>query len=348
LFNKNLGEHCLGRRIAPELGLGRHGSTAAAPARRTVARMKKGEISFINELRRRLQDRGWQSRAGEIAIGDDMAALNVESGRVLVSTDMLSDGVDFDSHVHDWRDIGRKSMAVNLSDCAAMAVRPRACVAAVTLNKSLSMQNALDLADGIARRAADFDCPLIGGDTNSFDGPTTIAVTILAEPDGDRPPLRRDTARPGDIVCVTGPVGGSILGRHLDPAPRVHEAIEINRTLGPHAAIDISDGLVLDLWRVADASGCGAELDEHLLLAAIHQDATALSEKDGIPPLEHALYDGEDFELIVVLPASLPEDAGRAAGLLPIGRCRETTGIRLMRADGSVQALDIRGWEHFT
>jgi thiamine-monophosphate kinase len=282
-----------------------------------------------------------------VPFGDDMAGLPGSGGELLWTVDMLMDGVDFDSARHGWYEIGRKAMAVNLSDCAAMAAAPIAALIAVCLNERLSMEDALALHRGCRDCGAAFGCAIVGGDTNSWSGATVIAVTVAGRCDAGLSPVRRDGARPGDRLFVTGKLGGSILGRHMTFTPRVDLARELNRTLRPHAMIDISDGLSLDLWRLLDESGCGAVVDEPLLRAAVHEDAERLSRQGGVDALEHALRDGEDFELIVALAPGVAPERATALGLLPVGECIAQRHLLLRAADGGLTPLAPRGWEHF-
>jgi thiamine-monophosphate kinase len=175
-----------------------------------------------------------------------------------------------------------------------------------------------------------------------------VAVTVAARAAAGLTPVRRDGARPDDQIFLSGPVGGSILGRHMLFEPRIETALAIRRRLDPHAMIDVSDGLAIDLARLLEASGCGAVLEEPLLEAAIHPDARRLAESDGRSPREHALHDGEDFELIVTLPAGAAREGCEQLGLLPLGRITGQTGMVLARVDGSRVAIEPRGWEHFT
>ncbi len=306
--------------------------------------MSKGEFELIRRLAAELAPP--RATSPGVPFGDDMASLPGHED-LLLATDMLMDGVDFDSRVHAWRAIGRKAMAVNLSDCAAMAVRPVAALCAVALQDRVTMDDALELTRGLRACGEEFDCPLIGGDTNSWSSPTVVSVTVAAVADGARRPLRRDGARPGDRIGLTGPVGGSLLGRHMTFVPRVREAVAIHRALAPHAMIDISDGLAIDLWRVLDASGCGAELAASALDAATHPDAAARAAADGVSARDHALYDGEDFELIVVYSADAPPGAAARAGLMEIGRCVAGHECVVVEADGRRAPVQRRGWEHF-
>lgn len=309
-----------------------------------VANASRGERAFLRRLQRELASGGVAD--GPVPFGDDMAA--VCTGEDLLWTiDTITDGVDFDSARHDWYQIGRKAMAVSLSDCAAMAVVPVSALCSVVLSNRLSMSDALDLVRGVGDLGARFGCPLRGGDTNSWDHPTTITVTVAARPESGCSPILRSGARVGDRVLLTGPVGGSILGRHMSFEPRVEIAREISRSLRPHAMIDISDGLAVDLWHILESSGCGAEIQETDLLRAVHPDARRLEAHDGVPALRHALGDGEDFELIVVVGPEAADESIRGLGLLSLGRIVAEPELWLVRADGRRERVEPAGWEHF-
>ncbi|MBK8914944.1 MAG: thiamine-phosphate kinase [Phycisphaerales bacterium] len=279
--------------------------------------------------------------------GDDMAPLpSAGPDSVLAwTTDMLMDGVDFRTSEAGWEAVGRKAMLVNLSDCAAMGGRPIAGLLALSLPRRSPRADVLKLVQGAAEAGAAHGCPVVGGDTNSWDGALVVAVTVAARREPHGRWLARSGAQDGDMLFVSGPLGGSILGRHLKPRPRIELGLQLAQLTGVHAAIDISDGLLIDLDRVCEASGCGAELDEHALQAVIHADARRLAERDGRSALEHALSDGEDFELLV---AAAPRETSRlaATGLLPIGRIASQKGLWMRCEDGTLRELTARGWEH--
>jgi thiamine-monophosphate kinase len=248
-----------------------------------------GEFAFIDWVRRQT---GADGRV-QIGPGDDTAALRLTAGRpCLVTTDMLLEGSCFLLAEAGPRRVGRKAMAVNLSDIAAMAGRPVAAVVSVGLPREGGRGLAEELYRGLREVADAFDAAVVGGDTNSWVGPLVISVTVLGEAT-ERGPVRRGGARPGDWVMVTGPLGGSILGKHLDFTPRVREALRLHELADLHAMVDVSDGLAADLHHVCEESGCGAVLRAE----AIPVTAEARSMSDGRTPLEHALSDGEDFEL---------------------------------------------------
>jgi thiamine-monophosphate kinase len=173
---------------------------------------------------------------------------------------------------------------------------------------------------------------------------------LLGEPTA-RGPVRRAGARPGDAILVTGPLGGSLFaGRHLRPEPRVAEAQLLHSQAALHALIDISDGLSSDLAHIlAESGGLGAVLEAGAI--PIHADAQAMSARDGVPALEHALHDGEDFELCAV---AAPADADRLLAvtgangtLFRVGTITRRPGLRLRTAEGTICPMEAKGFDHF-
>ncbi len=289
-----------------------------------------------------------------LGIGDDMAMLklNKSSGRLLISSDMLLDDVHFETSRQNLSAIGRKAVACSLSDCAAMAVRPLAAVVSVAFPADWSLAQAQELFRGMFAIASDFDLAIVGGDTASWDNGLALDVSILATPYEGIEPIRRSGARLGDDLYVTGPLGGSLLGRHLTFTPRVREARILAETLGPrlHAMMDISDGLSLDLWRMCQASDVGATIDGTLLAAVVSEDALRAANGDLSAAMERALSDGEDFELLVAVeprggagetkPESHPD-----APLIRIGAI-EAANLCLRQRDGTRVELQPQGYVH--
>lgn len=284
-----------------------------------------------------------------LGVGDDAAVVELAGQPCVLTVDMLTDHVDFELSAIDPRRAGRKALAVNLSDLAAMAARPLAAVVAVVLPRQGGMELAKALYEGMLPLARKYDVAIAGGDTNSWDGPLAISVTLLGSPTG-RGPLRRSGARPGDCLLATGSFGGSLLGRHLDFEPRVNEAILLRERYELHAGIDVSDGLARDLAQLAAESGCGAVL--HREQIPICEDARRLAAKlaDGSTPLQHALRDGEDFELLLAVP---PQAAQRMTAEQPldvplavIGEFVAEPGLWLADASGRREPLEPGGWEH--
>src|SRR5262249_59454932 len=246
-----------------------------------------GEFEFIDWLRKRTP----ADPRVLLGPGDDTAVLRAPAGGSwLVTTDMLLEGSHFRFPQADPKQVGRKAMAVNLSDIAAMAGKPVAAVASVGLPRSGVRSLAEALYLGMRELADAFDTSLVGGDTNSWDGALVISVTLFGEATA-RGPVTRAGAKPGDWLLVTGPLGGSIQAKHLDFTPRVREALALHQLADLHAMIDISDGLAADLKHICDESRCGALLSAD----AIPISPTARQIKDDRSPLEHTLGDATVF-----------------------------------------------------
>jgi thiamine-monophosphate kinase len=230
-----------------------------------------------------------------------------------------------------------------------MAAKPWAAVVSLALPREDGAALARQLTDGMLPLAEKWDVALAGGDTNSWDGPLVISVTAVGETT-PRGPLLRSGARPGDEIVVTGEFGGSILGKHLDFDPRVSEALLLHERYQLTAGMDVSDGLSLDLSRLAEASGCGLEIELSALPISPAAREVAAREGDARTAQEHALGDGEDFELILTLP---PDEARRLVDEQPlgvpvtrIGRCLEEAGLWGLTSEGTRVALPVTGWEH--
>lgn len=290
------------------------------------------EFSFI----RWIQAQQSKSAGVLVPAGDDMAVLNWPPADLLLcAVDQVIDGVHFDSRQHSPRQIGRKVVNRNLSDCAAMACLPAAALACVALPRGCGEQYARELYTGMREAADVFSCPIVGGDTGSWDGKLVLSVTILGKSSGIAPVLRSG-ARPGDFLYVSGPLGGSILSRHIDFLPKIALARELATTYRISAMIDISDGLSRDLPHICHESKVGAAIDADML--PIHPDAITLSKTDSISPLDHALNDGEDHELLLCSADEIP-------GLTRIGQITADPAI-VIRRDGKTLPLKPAGWEH--
>lgn len=292
-----------------------------------------GEFDLIQWIRSQQKTGGLV----QLAAGDDLAILKWNpKDLLLVGVDQVLDGVHFDSNAHSPRDIGRKAMNRNLSDCAAMACLPAAALISVALPRGRDLEHAKNLYRGVQEAADVFQCPIVGGETGSWDGKLALTVTILGQSAG-RNPITRSGARPNDFIYVTGPLGGSRRGRHMTFQPRV----ELGRRLGESkwhvsAMIDISDGLSRDLRHICEQSGVGAVVESSKV--PVHDDAIE-ARRDGQVPLEHALHDGEDYELLFT--SSVPE-IHFATRIGSITADRELW----LAKDGDKTPLEPKGWEH--
>lgn len=272
-----------------------------------------------------------------VPLGDDAAGLSLPgAGPLIVALDTLAEGSHFESDTALAR-IGRKALAVNLSDLAAMGAEPIGCLLGLTLRTGTGDDEARAIVDGLRDLGARFRCPLIGGDTVFHDGGLVLSVTALGTPMGAQAITRRG-ARVGDRLWLTGAIGGSFAsGRHLDFEPRLAVARGLVEEGAPRAMIDVSDGLLLDLHRMADASNVGFEI--FLGDVPVHEGVDRRA----------ALGDGEDFELLLAAdPGWEPGVATRRCGvaLTPIGRCVAPAEGRWLVTEDGREAASARGWEH--
>lgn len=279
---------------------------------------------------------------GERHIGDDAAVLAPFVGQAVISTDVAVWGVHLDSEYFAFEDLGFKAVAAAVSDLAAMGARVRGAVIAVTAPPGTDFE---ELARGIADASTVTGCPIVGGDL-SQGRDVMVAVTVLGECPG-RGAIYRSGAKPGDELVVTGPLGRSAAGlrrrragaalsdelvvAHRRPWPRLAEGMAA-RGAGVHAMMDLSDGLGLDLHRMADASGVGFELRD----VPIADGATS----------EEAISGGEDYELLMATDDAARlrlvfEDRGLRAPL-SIGVVVEDMTTRTLRGE----SFERRGWQH--
>jgi thiamine-monophosphate kinase len=307
------------------------------------------ELDFVNWLSTHLPP----SPLLRVGIGDDAAVLaSRNNADIVITTDTVTDGVDFLLDQVDPKLVGHKALGVNLSDLAAMAAEPVAAVVSIVLPRNGAagcdaLHLAQELYRGMLSLADRFNCIIAGGDTNTWDGQLVISVTALGRTT-PRGPLTRTGAKPGDALLVTGQLGGSILGRHLHVEPRIREALLLHERYELHAGMDISDGLALDASRLATASRCGMAL--RLDSIPISPDAKKLATTSGRTAIDHALSDGEDFELLLAAPPHAAEqilaDQPLDISLTRIGTCVEQPGLWQIDAQGSTKPLLPTGYQH--
>ena len=334
---------------------------------------KAGELGLLEQIRRRVT--GGQSRGVSLGIGDDCALLRLRAGEELaVTTDLSLAGRHFRLDWHSAESIGHRALARGLSDLAAMGARPVAAFLSLGLPRELTRRRSRGPSwisrfyEGLLALADAYETPLAGGDL--AESPVAVADIVLvgAVPRGKA--LLRSGARPGDLVYVTGSLGGAAAGLarlaelaavsgmrsrsgalrvpkgleeslapHLYPQPRVAQGLWLRRRGLATAAIDLSDGLSTDLAHLCVESGVGAEVE-----AALVPVSPGAS-------LEQALHGGEDYELLFTAPpaARLAKSIGgvaitRIGKMVRTGRGRAL--VTLITAQGK-RALEASGWEHF-
>jgi thiamine-monophosphate kinase len=308
----------------------------------------------------------------QVGIGDDAAVVASGTGSTVLTTDMLIEGVHFERSSVSPRDLGAKSIVVNVSDIAAMAASPRYAMVSLGISAEVDAAWVMELFGGMRAACDEYALGLVGGDTNRADV-IVIAVSVIGEVVKGHA-VTRSGARPGDIVVVTGSLGaaaGGFLLSRLDPpkllqalaepwgrelldaqarpVARVGEGLTLARA-GVTAMMDMSDGLALDLSRLCAASGVGSRLE--LPRVPVAQPLRLAAEFLEVDPQELALAGGEDYELLATIDlTNLPRaraDLRERFGvtLTDVGVIIDD-GLITVDADGRESPLQPRGWDHF-
>lgn len=303
------------------------------------------EFSFINWIKKQQN----LDKNIDIDIGDDCASIKTnDNSLLLITSDMLVEGTHFELKKTSPSQVGRKSIACSISDIAAMGCIARYAVVSLCFPQETKTGFAKEVFLGMKAIADEFDIRIIGGDVVSNKNLFAVNVTMLGENSGLKP-VTRGASRVGDAVLVTGTLGGSIVRKHLTFTPRLREGFILNKKFKINAMIDISDGLVADLHHILVASGTGAELYEDKI--PVSSDAKRLSRKTGRSALDHALYDGEDYELLFTLSEAesvkLFDSNFFSTRLSRIGSIKNTREIELHHSNGEVKKIIPMGYEHF-
>jgi thiamine-monophosphate kinase len=345
--------------------------TAYAPAGRQAdeetmtkhAPKSSDEFEYINWLRTELPPAGPNLEVGP---GDDCAILRVEQGKLALKIDTVIEGRHFLLHEKGVKrpanlgpaatpeEVGRKAVTRCLSDLAAMGATPVSCMISITLHSGAPVKLREDLFRGVSKTCATYGLSLAGGDTQSWDGPLCITVAMVGEMQKVRPALRAGAA-PGDVIAITGSLGGSILGKHLRFEPRIAEG-RFLADRGVSAMIDISDGLSGDITRICEESGARFKVGADIAAEAVpvSKSARRLAKIEGMGAeraLWHSLHDGEDYELMFVVrpnrwkqivkewPFDVPI---RALGVMrPLGKGESL--VRILKK-GEPEALEVMSW----
>jgi thiamine-monophosphate kinase len=317
-----------------------------------------GEFGLIERLREMEIVRG---------IGDDCAVMSPPDGFDLVMTaDALIENVHFKHEWTDWGRLGWKSIAVNLSDIAAMAAAPAGFLITLGLRSDTTVEDVVEFYDGASGLLGLYRSPIVGGDIVSAEH-TSISVTAFGYVERGKA-VTRSGAKPGDDLWVTNTLGDAEAGlrllqagqakacpafysRHTRPVPWLPTSWLVAQAGIAHAMIDVSDGLAGDLGHICEESGVGAVIEETALPTA--PELAQLAPVMGWDPLDLALHGGEDYQLLIAaepgherLMAAIQEEVSPPT-LTRIGHIVEGSGITLVRRDGSSIALKPRAFQHF-
>ena len=331
-----------------------------------------GEFGLIDHLTKNIHPKQASTLKG---IGDDAAVIDNGSALTIISTDLLVEGIHFDLMYTPLKHLGYKAIVVNLSDIYAMNAQPKQVTVSLALSNRFSVEGVEEIYAGIEAACKFYGVDLVGGDTTSSPRGLVISVTAIGQ--GDQHKLTyRNTAKPGDLICVTGNLGGAYLGlqllerekqiylsnpdvqpdleeqtylvgRQLKPEARA-DMIEMfaKNELVPTSMIDISDGLSSELFHICKQSDVGAFIEESGV--PIHPDAQMLAIQFNLDPITCALSGGEDYELLFTID---PKDVEKIKYLPDIYIMGEivpaSDGLKLHTKGGNVHELKAQGWRHF-
>jgi thiamine-monophosphate kinase len=325
-----------------------------------------GELALIERLRRMI---GAPGRGTVVGLGDDAAVLEPVGDLQLFTCDAFVEGVHFRRDFASFSEIGAKCMVANVSDVAAMGGFPSKATVALCVPADMGAADVEQLYAGMLEVCRRYGAEIVGGDVVSSREGLVLSIALLGTVGRERV-VTRAGATVGDVLLVTGRLGGSEAGlrallaglpregaageaarRHAAPVPRLAEAQAFIDVATPRAMIDVSDGLSSELWHLAEESRVGVTVWESRVPVA--PAAVAVARSLGVDPLELALGSGEEFELLVAIPASETErtiehvcavtgtEVTRIGEVVPAAR-----GCTLVRADGSEVPLARLGYEH--
>ncbi len=327
-----------------------------------------GEFGFIDRVGKRCLVR----RQNVVqAIGDDAAAFRVPDGEVILLTaDMMVERVHFLRNKTTGFDLGYKSLAVNLSDIAAMGGTAREAFVSIAIPEDCPLEFLDDLYEGMRALAQSYEVNILGGDTTGSRADLVINISVTGSiPENEM--LLRSGAKPGDRIFVTGPLGDSRAGLHLilndieadspqfqalvnahqKPEPHLREGRFLAQTGTVHAAIDLSDGLSSDLRHILKASSVGAHLYEDRL--PISDSLNSFCDRFGFSSADYAVSGGEDYVLLGTVSADRVKETAQAfldrfeRPLFLIGEITESKGMALQRPNGQEKSIRPSSWEHF-
>lgn len=331
-----------------------------------------GEFGLINEFKK-TETR--QNSSTQFGIGDDAAVIEPGKKQVVISTDMLVEGVHFDLTFCPLRHLGYKAVAVNVSDIAAMNATPTQILVSLAVGSRYSVEAMQELYDGIRIACENYKVDLVGGDTTSSNSGLIINITAIGEANPEEV-VYRNGAQVNDLVCVTGDLGAAFLGlqilerekqafmanpdmqpelekkeylvqRQLRPEARmdvIHELRELG--VKPTSMIDISDGLASELFHICGQSGVGATIYQDKLPA--DEQVIDTAEEFRMDPITCMLNGGEDYELLFTVKLSVFDKIKNHPDISILGKIvPKEEGLKIVMPSGNAYPLKAQGWQHF-
>ena len=331
-----------------------------------------GEFGLIEHLTKNIELRNASSIVG---VGDDAAIIDPLGKQMVVSTDLLMEGVHFDLVYTPLKHLGYKSVVVNLSDIYAMNAVPTQITLSIAFSNRFSLEALEDFYEGVYAACEKYDVDLIGGDTSTSQKGLVISVTAIGEVKQDKY-VKRSTAQKGDLLCVTGDLGAAFLGLTLLErekkiyleSPKVQPDLEgekyvVGRLLKPEARkdiveffaaneitpsamMDVSDGLSSEILHICKQSNLGCVLYEEKI--PIHEDTRNAAYKFELDPTACALSGGEDYELLFTLPQSEYDKLVLNEQISVIGYMTEPEkGKKIITKGGNTFDITAQGWNAF-
>lgn len=332
-----------------------------------------GEFGLINHLTKTIQLKNKSTLKG---VGDDAAVLDYGKKKILVSTDMLIQGIHFDLTYTPLKHLGYKSVAVNASDIYAMNGTPKQITLALAISNHFSVEGLEEFYEGIYLACEEYGIDLIGGDTTSSQTGMCISITVLGEAD-EKDIVYRNTAKENQLICVSGDLGAAYMGlqllerektvfqntneaqpdfagyeyileRQLKPGAR-GDIIRLLREkeIKPTAMIDISDGLASEILHICKDSGVGCNIYEEKI--PIDYQTYKMAEELNMNATVCALSGGEDYELLFTAPLDKFDILTTLPGISVIGHtCKESEGCYMTTRDGNTFELKAQGWTNFS
>lgn len=342
----------------------------AEEGRKKIELAEIGEFGLIKRVTARAKIKNESTLKG---VGDDCAVLSYPNKKIVVTTDLLTEGVHFNLIYVPLKHLGYKAVSVNISDICAMNAIPRQITVSLAISSKFTVEAIDELYAGIHLACEHYGVDLVGGDTTSSLTGLTISITAIGESDEDDL-VYRSGAKPTDLLCVTGDLGGAylglqllerenelfrlnptvqpqlsgydyILGRQLKPEARV-DMREIFSSLGvkPTSMIDISDGLSSEILHLCEDSGVGCRLCEERLI--FDPQVQKMAEEIHINPLVAALNGGEDYELLFTIPLTEHDKVRNHPDITLIGHMTPKVEGAMLVTTGGIQEIPLQaqGW----